>query len=107
MVGQMNCLITVIAYPATQNADGDIVLGEPTTWQKWARVKQNSGNLLISSGMTNFNEAFEIEMWYEVSRPTLPDYELDYKGKRMKIYNMRLDNEGMRAVETITAYTSN
>lgn len=107
MIGQMNCYITIKAFDVTQNVDGDIVLGSPTSWNKWANVSQSNGNLLISNGMTNFTEAFDINMWYEPTKPTQANYEIDYDGKKMKIYSVRLDNEGSRTKEKIIAYTSN
>lgn len=107
MIGQMNCLVQVQSITVTQDANGDIVATPSTAWSKWAEVQQDSGNLLISQGMSSFNESFRVKMWYEATRPTLANYIITYNGKTMKVYNVRLDNEGKRTVENITAYTSN
>lgn len=103
----MNCLIEVQSVSVSQNTDGDIEATPSTAWNKWAKVEQDSGNLLISQGMSSFNESFRVQMWYEPTRPTLANYILTYNNKTMKVYNVRLDNEGNRMVENITAYTSN
>ena len=107
MIGQMNCLVQVQSVTVTQDSNGDIVATPAAAWSKWGNVTQDSGNLLISQGMSSFNESFRVQMWYEPSRPTLANYILTYNGKTMKVYNVRLDNEGNRMTETITAYTSN
>lgn len=107
MIGQMNCLVQVQSVAVTQDADGDIVTTPSAAWSKWARIEQDSGNLLISHGMINFIESFRVQMWYEPSRPTQANYVLTYNGKEMKVYNVRLDNEGNRMIENITAFTSN
>ena len=107
MIGSMNCLVQVQSVTVTQDNNGDIVATPSSTWNKWAEVSQDSGNLLISQGMSSFNESFRVQMWYEPSRPTQPNYILTYNGKTMKVYNVRLNNEGNRMTETITAYTSN
>jgi hypothetical protein len=107
MIGEMNCLIGVQSVSVTQDANGDLVVTPSAAWQKWATISQDSGNLLISQGMMNFNESYRVEMWYEPTRPTKANYILTYNGKTMKVYNVRLDNEGKRMTETITAYTSN
>jgi len=107
MIGQMNCLVQVQSVAVTQDENGDIVATPAAAWSKWAEITQDSGNLLISQGMGSFNESFRVQMWYEPSRPTQPNYILTYNGKTMKVYNVRLNNEGNRMTETITAYTSN
>lgn len=107
MIGQMNCLIEVQSVTVAQNVDGDIVTTPSYSWQKWADVSQDSGNLLISQGMMNFSESYRVKMWYEPTRPTKANYVLTYNGKSLKVYNVRLDNEGNRMIETITCYTSN
>lgn len=107
MIGEMNCLIEVQSVAVTQDANGDIITTPSTVWKKWAKVEQNSGNLLMSQGMTNFSESYTVEMWYEPTRPTKANYVLTYNGKEMKIYNVRPDKEGNRAKEVITAFTSN
>lgn len=103
----MNCLVQVQSVAVSQNDDGDIVATPSTVWSKWADVQQDSGSLLISQGMSNFTESYRLQMWYEPTRPTQANYLITYNGKTMKVYNVRLDNEGNRTVENITAYTSN
>jgi hypothetical protein len=107
MIGEMNCLIEVQSVSVSQDVNGDLVVTPSTAWQKWGNITQDSGNLLISQGMTNFNESYRVEMWYEATRPTKANYILSYNGKTMKVYNVRLDNEGKRMMERVTAYTSN
>lgn len=108
MIGEMNCLITIESVEIAQTADGDIVKRRPDkVWKKWGKIEQNSGNLLISHGMINFTESYTVEMWYEPTRPTKANYILTYNGKTMKVYNVRLDNEGNRMIETLTCFTSN
>ena len=107
MIGAMNCLVQVQSVSVTQDSDGNIVATPSSVWNKWAKVEQDSGNLLISQGMSNFSESYRIQMWYERNKPTLANYLLTYNGKTMKVYNVRVDNEGNRMIETITAFTSN
>lgn len=107
MIGEMNCLVQVQSVAVTQNESGDIEATPSTAWSKWGKVELDSGNLLISQGMSSFNESYRVQMWYEPTRPTRANYLLTYNGKTMKVYNVRLDNEGNRMVENITAYTSN
>lgn len=107
MIGEMNCLVQVQSISVVQDADGNIVATPSTVWNKWAKVSQDSGNLLISQGMSNFTESYRLEMWYERTRPTKANYLITYNNKTMKVYNVRLDNEGNRMKETITAFTSN
>ncbi len=107
MIGEMNCLVQVQSISVTQDTDGNIVATPSSVWNKWAKVRQDSGNLLISQGMSNFSESFSLEMWYEKTKPTKANYLITYNGKTMKVYNVRPDNEGTRVKEIITAYTSN
>jgi head-tail adaptor len=107
MIGQMNCLIEVQSVSVSQNTDGDIEATPSAAWNKWADIKQNSGNLGITQGMGSFNESFRVQMWYEPTRPTLPNYILTYNGKTMKVVSVDVDNEGNRKVENIIADTSN
>lgn len=107
MIGEMNCLVQVQSVNVTQDADGNIIATPSSVWNKWAKVEQDSGNLLISQGMGNFSESYRLEMWYEKLRPTRANYLITYQGKTMKVYNVRVDNEGNRAKETVTAFTSN
>lgn len=107
MIGQMNCIIGIQSVAVTQDGNGDLVSTPSATWEKWGDIQQDSGSLLISQGMTNFTESYRVKMWYEQTRPTHPNYVLTYNGKKMKVYNVRLDSEGKRMVEDITAYTSN
>ncbi len=107
MIGEMNCLVQVQSVLVTQDGDGNIIAVPSGAWVKWAKVQQDSGSLLISQGMSNFMESFRLEMWYERNRPIQANYLITYNGKTMKVYNVRLDNEGNRMKETITAYTSN
>lgn len=107
MISDYNQRITIRSFSVTQDANGDIVPVEDSEYTKWAKVRQSSGNLLISNGMMNFTEAFDIEMLYEVSRPTRANYQIEYKGKLMKIYNVRIEQEGRAWTEVVTAYTSN
>jgi hypothetical protein len=107
MIGEMNCLIQVQSVDVSQDSNGDIVVTPSAAWSKWANIQQNSGSLLLSMGMTNFNESYTVKMWYEATRPTKANYILTYNGKVMKVYNVVPDNEGKRMMETIIAYTSN
>jgi hypothetical protein len=108
MIGEMNCLVDVQSVAVSQDAGtGDIIITPSVAWQRWAKVEQDSGNLLISQGMTNFNESFRLQMWYDTQRPTKANYIITYNNKTLKVYNVRLDNEGKRMVETVTCYTSN
>ena len=107
MIGEMNCLVQVQSVSVTQDSDGNIIATPSTMWNKWAKIIQDSGNLFISQGMSNFSESFRLEMWYEKTRPVYANYLITYNGKTMKVYNVRLDNEGNRMKETVTAYTSN
>lgn len=107
MIGEMNCLVQVQSVSVTQDSEGNIVATPSSAWNKWMRVRQTSGSLLISQGMSNFSESFELEGWYERTRPTKANYLITYNGKTMKVYNVIPDNEGNRMKEVITAYTSN
>lgn len=107
MIGQMNCLVQVQSVAVSQNDDGDIIATPSTVWNKWANVEQNSGNLGINNGMSNFTESYRLEMWYEPSRPTQPNYIITFDGKSMKVISVNVDNQGNRKVERIIADTSN
>lgn len=107
MIGQMNCLVEVQSVTVVQNADGDIVATPSYSWQKWAKVEQNSGNLGINNGMGSFNESYRIQMWYEPTRETKANYIITYNNKTMKVVSVNVDNEGNRMIETIIADTSN
>lgn len=107
MIGQMNCLVDVQSVAVSQDGNGDLVVTPSVSWQKWANISQDSGTLLIGMGLTNFNESYKVQMWYEPSRPTKANYIITYEGKSLKVYNVKLDNEGKRTIETITAYTGN
>lgn len=107
MIGEMNCLVQVQSISVTQDADGNIIATPSSVWNKWGNITQDSGNLLISQGMSNFSESYRVQMWYEKTRPVKANYLLIYNGKTMKVYNVRLDNEGQRMIETLTCYTSN
>jgi head-tail adaptor len=107
MIGEMNCLINVQSVTVVQDDNGDIVSTPSVAWNKWADVQQDSGNFLISNGMTDFNESYRIKTWYEPTRETKAGYLITYNNKVMKVYNVRRDNEGNRTKEIITAFTSN
>jgi len=107
MIGEMNCFVQVQSVSVTQDADGNIIATPSSVWNKWGKIRQNSSNLAITEGMSNYQESYTVEMWYEKNRPTRANYLLTYDGKTMKVLSVRLDNEGTRVLETITAYTSN
>lgn len=103
----MNCLVEVQSVTVVQNADGDIVATPSYSWQKWANIEQNSGNLGIGNGMMNYSESYRIQMWYEPTRQTKANYIITYNGKEMKVVSVNVDNEGNRMIENIIADTSN
>lgn len=107
MIGEMNCLVEVQSVSVAQNADGDIVATPSYSWSKWAKVEQNSGNLGITNGMSNFTESYRLQMWYEPTRPTRANYLITYGDKTMKVVSVNVDNEGNRMIENIIADTSN
>jgi head-tail adaptor len=106
-IGELNTRITIRSFSAAQDDNGDVVLTEADNWQKSAKIEQNNGDLLIASGMMNFNESYKITLRYEQSRPTKANYKIEYKDKVLKIYNVRTIDEGKAVWEVITAYTSN
>lgn len=106
-IAELNTKVQIQPYTVEQNEDGDIVTTDGTAYNKWAKVEQNNGNLLASNGMINFNEAYQITMRYEVSRPTQVTHLVNYKGKTMKIYNVQKQFEGCIWYEVVTCYTQN
>jgi uncharacterized LabA/DUF88 family protein len=107
MIGEMNCLVQVQSVSVTQDTDGNIIATPSSVWNKWGKRRQNCSNLASTEGMSNYQESYTVEMWYERNRPTRANYLLTYDGKTMKVLSVRLDNEGTRVLETVTAYTSN
>jgi SPP1 family predicted phage head-tail adaptor len=106
-INELNTKVTIRSFNLSKDGNGDLQQTGKNQWSKWAKVKQNNGSLLINAGLQAFNESFEIVLRYEQSRPTLADYEIEYKGKKMKVYNARPEKEGTAWWEIINAYTSN
>lgn len=104
---ELNTRVQVQPYSVAQDENGDIdaVMGD--AYSKWAKVEQNNGNLLITNGMTDFDESYRITMRYEDSRPTTVSSLINYKSKTLKIYNVERQVEGNAWWEVITAYTKN
>lgn len=105
--GELNTKVQIQPYTVEQDENGDIDTTLGSAYSKWAKVDQSNGTLLFSNGIINFNEAYEITMRYETSRPTQVTHIINYKGKEMKIYNVKKEYEGCIWWEVVTAYTQN
>lgn len=105
-IDELNTRVLIKHYTTTQDVNGKPVSALTASWEKWAKVEQKNGSKVLDNAAVSYKEAFEIWIRYEVSRPTLTNYHVNYKSKEMIIHSVIPKIEGKQWFEQITAFTT-
>lgn len=106
-IDELNTKVTIKHYTTTQdNSTGKTNSSLTASREKWAKVEQLNGSKVLDNAAVSYKEAFKITIRYEVSRPTLTNYHVNYKNKEMIIHSVVAQQEGKQWFEIITAFTT-
>jgi len=92
-------VIVIIPGRATNDMGGNENAAHIDTWEKWADVEDRSGSNSFQNQQQVWQYDYKVKMRHEVSRPTQSNYELEYKGARLKINSISIENEAFMAFE--------
>ena len=92
MIGEMNRRVLIEAWGFTPDGFGGNVAAVASSFSVWAQVENRSGGMSLFSGQENYNYDYKITVrWH-------PDIKKEntifYAGKRLKIFNVSLVDEG-------------
>ena len=107
VTSDLNTKLLVKNYTSVQDSEtGKVSSTLTASWSKWAKVEQNSGNRVLDNAAITYREAFTITMRYELTRPTLTKYKIEYRGKDMIIHSVVREIEGAGWYERLTAFST-
>lgn len=93
--------VTIAIVSWTKNDQAGLVPEDVDTWEVWAHVKKTTGSGVIQNSQQVWQYDYEITKRREDSRPTKSNYEVRYKGVRMKINSVQVDSEGAEFFEVL------
>jgi len=105
-ISELNRRITINTYLFGQNESGAPIKALNTTYQIWAKVEQKSGSRTLDNLGITYNEAYEVTVRYEGSRPLYKTNEIVYEDALLSIQSTNEISEGKKKWIKILAYSN-
>ncbi|HRI24355.1 MAG TPA: phage head closure protein [Ferruginibacter sp.] len=97
----MRSRITIAIVSWQQNDHGGVDPVDVDSWEVWANVENRTGGPTTQNAQQLWQYDYKITKRYEASRPVKSNYEVRYKGMRMKINSVSPDREGNTRYEVL------
>ncbi len=105
-ISELDRRVTIRTFIEGQDEAGGNIKALLSSYNVWAKVENISGSRTLENLQLQYSEAYRVTKRYERTRVVPNNAEVLYENDLLTIGAIRLQNEGDKQFEIITAYTS-